>query len=65
MILLNINLLYLYIEFQFKISIKLCYAHNNDLKINIQHNLTNVLNKRLSQETGILNLENFAKDTGM
>ncbi|GJQ65379.1 hypothetical protein Trydic_g7489 [Trypoxylus dichotomus] len=49
----------------FKITIKLCYASSNELKINIQINLTHILNKRFNQETGLLNLDNFAKDTDL
>ncbi|KAI4462369.1 nuclear rna export factor [Holotrichia oblita] len=50
-------------EKPFKISLKLCYASSNDLKINIQINLTNILNKRFNSETGVLNLDNFARDS--
>lgn len=45
-------------------TIKLCYASSANLKINIQSNLMIVLNKRFSYKTGILNLENFARDAG-
>ncbi|KAK9703450.1 Nuclear transport factor 2 (NTF2) domain [Popillia japonica] len=52
-------------EKPFKISLKLCYANSNDLKINIQINLTNILNKRFNSETGVLNLDNFARDPAL
>ncbi|GJQ65380.1 hypothetical protein Trydic_g7490 [Trypoxylus dichotomus] len=49
----------------FKIAIQLSTANTENFKVNIQDNVTEILNRRYNKQTGVLNLENFVNDSNL